>query len=104
MFEHSLYLLSLLLSLLSLSLIDRRYRLVLWRRPSVGAPVLVLSLVFFLSWDAAGIALSIFFSGDSPYMLGVYLAPEFPPEELLFLSLLTYLPLLITTWLERRHA
>lgn len=49
----------------------------------------------FIIWDILGIALGIFFHGDSPYSLPFRIAPEFPIEELFFLYLLTYTTLVV---------
>ena len=86
-----LYLAGLLLSLSGMVLIDRRWKLFLWRDPRRGILVLVVGVVFLLAWDAAGVGLGVFFRGASPVLTGLQLAPEVPVEELFFLSLLCYL-------------
>jgi lycopene cyclase domain-containing protein len=87
------YLACLLLSLGAMVLLDARFRLVFWRDPRRAGIVLALGLLFFLGWDAAGIALGVFSRGGSPFMTGVVLAPEFPLEEVFFLLFLCYLTL-----------
>lgn len=90
-----LYLACLLLSLGAMVLLDARFRLVFWRDARRAAIVLVVGLLFFLAWDAAGIALGVFARGDSPFLTGVDLAPELPLEEVFFLLFLCYLILVL---------
>lgn len=89
------YLGALLFSLAGMMVLDRRYRLALfyqWQRTvlTVGIGVMV-----FVVWDILGIWLGVFFSGHSPYMSGLYLGPEFPVEELVFLTFLCYITLVM---------
>lgn len=97
------YLVGLLLSLAGTGLVDYRYRLALWHNARAAATVLAAGMLFFIAWDIAGIELQIFHSGHSQYMLGWYLLPDFPVEELFFLLLLLYTPLVLSSWLERRR-
>jgi lycopene cyclase domain-containing protein len=98
------YLAGLFASLGGLVLIDCRYRLVLWRDARTAVRIIAGSLVFFVIWDILGIQLDIFHSGHSAYMTGWYLLPDLPVEEIFFLTLLLYLPLVASSWLEeRRH-
>ncbi|MDN4595792.1 lycopene cyclase domain-containing protein [Leifsonia virtsii] len=90
-----LYLACLLLSLGAMVLLDARFRLVFWRDARRATIVLAVGLVFFLAWDAAGIALGVFARGGSPYMTGVEVAPELPLEEIFFLLFLCYLTLVL---------
>lgn len=90
-----LYLLALLVSLGAMVLLDRRFRLVFWRDARRAAITLGVGLVFFLAWDAAGIALGIFARGGSRYMTGIEVAPELPLEEIFFLAFLCYLTLVL---------
>lgn len=92
-----LYLACLLLSLGAMVLLDARFRLVFWRDARRAAIVLVVGLLFFLAWDAAGIALGVFARGDSPILTGVDLAPELPLEEVFFLLFLCYLTLVLVS-------
>ena len=89
------YLICLLVSLGAMVLLDARFRLVFWRDARRATIVLALGLVFFLAWDAAGIALGVFARGGSPFMTGIELAPELPLEELFFLLFLCYLTLVL---------
>jgi lycopene cyclase domain-containing protein len=52
-------------------------------------------------WDVAGIAMGIFFRGDTSHLTGIVLAPEFPIEELFFLLLLNYTALTLFTTVTR---
>ena len=83
-----LYLGALLVSVGGLVTLDFRLRLFLFDVPWRAATVLVLGVIGFLAWDAAGVGLGIFFEGASGLLVGVDLAPEIPLEELVFLILL----------------
>jgi lycopene cyclase domain-containing protein len=90
-----LYLVALLISLTGLAVLDHRFKLAYWidkRRTlyTIGSAVLV-----FIVWDLLGIWLGIFFHGESSYSLPFRLLPEFPVEELFFLTLLSYVTLLV---------
>ncbi len=89
------YLGALLLSLISMIILDRRFNLALFhnlRRTLISVGI---GVAIFIIWDIFGIALGIFFSGQSPYMRGLYLGPEFPIEELVFLTFLCYFTLVM---------
>lgn len=86
------YLAALLLSTAGMLVIDFRYRLFFFKDWLSASIVTALGLVFFLVWDAFGIAMGIFFRGPSEPATGIVLAPEMPLEEpvfLVFLSLCT---------------
>lgn len=89
------YLIALLVSLGGLATLDWRYRLAFWSDAARSVRVLGVSVVVFLIWDAAGIALGIFRHAGGAFTLPVRLAPEFPIEELLFLAVLCYSALLL---------
>jgi lycopene cyclase domain-containing protein len=98
-----LYLAFLVLSTAGVALLDRRYRLALWRRRGTAAAAIALGTAFFLAWDAAGIAAGVFVKGESPLLIGWDLAPHLPVEEPVFLAFLCYLALLAHgAWLHRR--
>ena len=88
-------------------LLDWRFRLFFWRDAVSAAVVTVAGLVFFLVWDAAGIAGGIFFRGDAAVATGIVLAPELPLEEPVFLLFLSICTMVIYTGaarlLTRRH-
>jgi len=102
------YLVAILISAIGVALIDRRWRLALWRAPGRAAAAVGTGTAFFLAWDAVGIASGVFVKGDSPVFVGVDLAPHLPLEEPVFLAFLSYLALV--AWagaqrmLERRTA
>lgn len=100
----ALYLLGLLVSLLGLGVIDWRYKLAFWYDQRRTALTLGVVIGLFVIWDALGIMLGIFFHGDSAYGLPLRLAPEFPIEELFFLTLLTYVTLIIYRFCQERFA
>lgn len=83
-----LYLAGLLVSIAGLVVLDLRLRLFLFAAPARAALVLVVGVVGFLLWDAAGVGLGIFFEGRNDLLVGVDLAPDIPLEELFFLILL----------------
>lgn len=99
----SIYLVALTFSLTGLLIADRRYKLVWflsWRRAlKVLSPVYLL----FIGWDLVGIGSQIFYTGPSDYLLGWQVLPNFPVEELLFLGLLVYTPLVIWQYLKKQH-
>jgi lycopene cyclase domain-containing protein len=95
------YLLVLLAAIACMVLVDRRFRLVLWRAPRRAAAVLLIGLGFFLAWDLIGIALGIFARGTTSISTGILLAPELPLEELFFLAFLCYLTMVLVTGFRR---
>jgi lycopene cyclase domain-containing protein len=102
------YAAALLVSTACLVLLDVRFSLVLRRRPAVGAVALAIGVLFFIGWDAAGIAAGVFRHLDSHWATGLLLAAEFPVEELLFLIFLSYLTLILLSgwrrWREREES
>ena len=87
-----LYLVGLCVGLIGLGLIDWRYKLALFSFSERRRSLLTIAVVvgMFIVWEALGIFLGIFFHGGSSYSLSFRLAPEFPLEELFFLTLLSY--------------
>lgn len=85
------YLVALAVSIAGMVLLDRRFGLFFWRDGRRAAIVLPLGVVFFLVWDLGGIALGIFFRGQTDFMTGLLIGPELPIEEVFFLTLLCYL-------------
>jgi lycopene cyclase domain-containing protein len=96
-----LYLAGLLVALVGMVALDRRFRLFFWRNARRAAIVLTAGLVFFLIWDLQGIRLGIFFRGETSFMTGLQWAPELPLEEPFFLLLLCYLTMNLFGALER---
>uniref|UniRef100_UPI00351EE95C lycopene cyclase domain-containing protein n=1 Tax=Microcella sp. TaxID=1913979 RepID=UPI00351EE95C len=85
------YLAALAISLTGMVVLDRRFRLFFWRDARRARIVLPLGVLFFLIWDVFGIALGIFFRGQTEFMTGLLIGPELPVEEVFFLTLLSYL-------------
>lgn len=97
------YAASLLFSIGGLMLLDWRHKLALFHDKSRALLTIAVAVAIFAIWDIFGIALGIFFSGDSAYASSLQLLPEFPPEEILFLILLCYITLLIYQGVERGY-
>ncbi len=96
------YLLALVGALLCLGLVDWRYKLALfhdWRRTLL---TVLIAVGLFVVWDALGIYSGIFFYGGSPLVLPARLFPQFPIEEIFFLTLLTYSTLIAYRAMTRR--
>ena len=86
-----MYLAALLLVSGCFLLIDARWRLVLFSgAPRRAAAVLAVGVAFFLAWDLVGIAADVFRHGANEVSVGVFLAPELPVEEVVFLWLLCH--------------
>jgi lycopene cyclase domain-containing protein len=96
-----LYLLCLLGGLGGLAFLDYRLKLLLFARDTPQAPrwvagSIILSVLFFLLWDIVGIMLAIFWTNPAA-VIGISLgSPNLPLEELCFLTLLSYLSLLMS--------
>lgn len=89
------YLGALVLSIVSAVLMDYRWKLFFWVDARRAAVVLGAGIVLFLLWDISGILSGVFFRGDSPGMTGLEIAPDFPPEELLFITFLCYMTMVL---------
>jgi len=96
-----LYLTGLCVGLLGLGMVDWRFKIALLseRRRSLLTIAVVVGM--FIVWEALGIFLGIFFHGGSPYSLSFRLAPEFPLEEIFFLTLLSYSALITYQFVSR---
>lgn len=97
-----LYLAGLVFALSCLVLVDWRNKLALFVERRRTLIVIALSVLIFVVWDILGIILGIFFHGGSVYTAGIWLGPEFPLEEIFFLTLLTYSALLSYQLWSRR--
>lgn len=96
-----LYLASLLVSLLGIGILDYKYKVAFFYDRTATIKTVLVGLLFFLAWDAAGIIAGIFFTGGSIYDLGILLAPELPLEEPVFLIFLCYITLVLWRGMER---
>lgn len=92
---HVLYLTVICVGILGMGIIDWRYKLALFYNKRRTILVVGIMMAIFLAWDIIGISLGIFFSGSSPYTTGIMVAPELPIEEIFFLLLLSYMPLVL---------
>ncbi|GGC77613.1 hypothetical protein GCM10011512_00180 [Tersicoccus solisilvae] len=82
----------LLAGLAAMAAVDARWRLFVFSGEPVRALLTLLAgVLFFVAWDVAGIGLGVFFRGEGPFLSGILLGPEFPVEELLFLTFLAWL-------------
>jgi lycopene cyclase domain-containing protein len=104
-----LYLAALVVSIIGMIVLDRRFRLFFWVSPARATVVLAAGVLVFLVWDLFGIGAGVFFRGEHPGVLtGVLLAPELPLEEVFFLVLLCYTTMNAYSgflrWSERRRA
>lgn len=96
-----LYLLALLISLIGMVMLDRRFRLFFFVDARRAAVVLAVGVVFFLAWDLVGIGAGVFFRGETSFMTGLQIAPELPIEEVFFLTLLCYLTMNVVGFVGR---
>ena len=96
-----LYLAGLIFSIIGLGLFDWKFKLGFSTNKKAALLATLLPLIFFLLWDGAGIALGIFFRGETSHLTGLVIAPELPLEELFFLFLLNYTTLTIFITVKR---
>jgi lycopene cyclase domain-containing protein len=95
------YLGALVVSLAGMAALDRKFQLFFWRSPARAGLVLGIGVAFFACWDLFGIGLGIFERGVSAFMSGITLAPEFPLEELFFLTFLCYLTMILVLGIDQ---
>ena len=95
------YLAGLIFSIIGLALFDWKFKLGFSTNKKAAILATLLPLIFFLIWDGAGIALGIFFRGETSHLTGILVAPELPIEELFFLFLLNYTTLTIFIAVKR---
>jgi lycopene cyclase domain-containing protein len=88
------YLAALLISIAGLATLDFKFKLAIAKSKGYLCLILI-PLVFFLTWDLAGISAGIFFRGNTQHLTGILLATELPLEEIFFLILLSYSALLL---------
>lgn len=89
------YLACLLVSIGGLAVLDHRFKLAFWHNKKQTLLTVLVAVGIFVLWDAAGIILGIFSHGNSPFDLPFTIAPEFPVEEIFFLTLLCYNALIL---------
>lgn len=98
------YLIALIVIIVCLILVDKKFSLAFFYRLKQTAMTLVLSMWLFIVWDLFGIKLGIFYHGNSLYSLPFRIVPEFPIEELFFLFVLTYSTLLTYRLIAKRRS
>jgi len=100
-----LYLLCLLVSWAGVLTLDLRFGLALGRGPRVArvrvALVVLAGAVVLVVWDLVAIAQGFYGRGASDALLGVWLAPHLPVEEIVFVTFLSHLTL-VTAGAARR--
>lgn len=92
---------ALVLSLGAMVLMDFRWKLFFWADARRAGIVLGTGFVLFLLWDVFGILSGVFFRGESPGMTGLEIAPDFPPEEVVFITFFCYCTMVIFGLLRR---
>lgn len=97
-----LYLLIVLGGILGTAAIDFRYRVAFASAPKTAALTILFSIGFFSAWDLAGISAGVFFEGQTNWLVGWNLAPEYPIEEFFFLGLFSYTTLVVYRLISRR--
>lgn len=102
MWQHSIYIVGILIGLLGMGIIDWRYKLAIFHDWKRTLKTIVPAMAVFIIWDVAGIVLGIFSDGDGQYRSGLELGPHFPVEEIFFLALLTYFTLIVWRLLSRQ--
>jgi len=95
------YLIVLLVSIGCLVAADYRYKLALFYQRRRAVKTLATAWTVFLAWDLAGVALGIFFPGQSRFSPNFHVLPNVALEELFFLLLFVYLTLLLWRGMER---
>lgn len=99
-----LYLAAIIISAAGIAVLDWRFTLALWRAPWRTTAAVTVCVIFFLVWDAVGIASGVFYKGGSALFVGVDIAPEIPLEEIFFLTFLCYLTIVCWTASMRMRA
>jgi lycopene cyclase domain-containing protein len=94
-----IYLLILAGALAGLVALDFTHKIAFRKNAKAALAATGIPYLLFVIWDLTGINLGIFFKGESPYLTGLMVAPEFPVEELLFLAVLCYSTLIMANWL-----
>ncbi|QRV01756.1 hypothetical protein JTE88_06575 [Arcanobacterium phocisimile] len=89
------YLGSILVSFAGLGFLDWRHGITAGTQRSKVLLAILSATAWLLFWDVAGIWFGIFFKGSGPWQIGLFIAPEIPVEELVFLLFLNYLTLLV---------
>lgn len=99
-----IYLLGLLIGITGMAIIDHRFKLAFWYDKRRTLLTIGTAVAIFIIWDILGIAFGIFSHGQSAFSLPFTIAPEFPIEELFFLTLLCYCTLVIFRGVQQWHS
>lgn len=89
------YLGALLVSFAAMLAVDHRWKVFWWADRRRAVIVMAAGIGLFLVWDAAGILTGSFERGESAGMTGIELAPDFPLEELVFITFLCHLTMVL---------
>ncbi|MBW9205837.1 lycopene cyclase domain-containing protein [Mumia sp. zg.B53] len=96
------YLVAVVVSMLCMGLVDRRWRLFLFAgRPGRALALVGAGAALFLGWDLAAIEAGIYERGGSPAMTGLEVLPELPLEEIFFVVFFCYLTMVLHRLLLR---
>ena len=83
----------LVLSCAGMLVVDHRWKVAWFDRPSATALGIASCMTLLLTWDVLGVRSGVFFRGATDYMTGLTVAPEIPVEEIVFLYFLSHLAL-----------
>ncbi|SDD08051.1 lycopene cyclase domain-containing protein [Sanguibacter gelidistatuariae] len=89
------YLGALAVSFACMVAVDYRWRVFWWADRRRAVIVMAVGIALFLVWDAAGILTGSFERGESSGMTGIELTPDFPLEELVFITFLCHLTMVL---------
>jgi lycopene cyclase domain-containing protein len=92
---HLGYLAALLASTGAMTVVDHRWRLVLWAEPVRALVVLVVGALLFLGWDLLALHHGFYGRGDSALTTGADVLPRLPVEEVVFVIFFCYLSLVL---------
>jgi lycopene cyclase domain-containing protein len=101
MIENYFYISALIFSIFGMLMIDRRFKLAYFVNKKATLMTLSLSVLIFSFWDILGIINGIFFEGNSKYIIGIDILPNFPLEEFFFLTLFCYITLLLINGVKK---
>ena len=90
-----MYLLGILVSIAGMATLDWRYKLAYFADRKRTILTVVICTGVFVLWDLMAIRQGVFIYGNSQYSLPFTIVPEFPVEEIFFLTLLCYCTLVI---------
>jgi lycopene cyclase domain-containing protein len=103
MFEKYFYVLGILGAIGCLGLIDYRWKLAIAYDAKRALGVMTTAYAVFIVWDLLGTRLHIFFLGNSRFMTHLQITHNFMMEELFFVVLLVYLPLILWQAAQRHE-